>query len=154
MTNNAITVIHSGIEITYDENNNVWKFELRGRERKAESLVKAKEAIDKPEPISKKKFEPIAGFMLSGPYNKEFEDVSVTSIVERGFGLGTYVWVSKNGSRSKERLRNVYQDSPENRQTLSELLDIINQMTKLEEIKDKKIQSLKPVDISAWEASK
>ena len=60
---NDMKVFHDGVEIEYRESDNQWFFELRGRERKADSLKAAKEAIDKPEPKPKKKFEPIAGWM-------------------------------------------------------------------------------------------
>ena len=55
----ALTVEYSGITIEYIEDDNKFRFELRGRERKAESLKQAKEWIDKPEPVKKpsKKFE-------------------------------------------------------------------------------------------------
>jgi hypothetical protein len=43
-----MTITHDDITITYDEKDNRWHFELRGRQRSAESLAKAKEFIDKP----------------------------------------------------------------------------------------------------------
>lgn len=45
-TSNHIKVIHSGIEILYVEGENKWTFTLRGRDRSADSLAKAKEYID------------------------------------------------------------------------------------------------------------
>lgn len=50
--NTEIKVTHNGTEVTYDENSNVWRFTLRGINRHAETLAKAREAIDK---IPKKK---------------------------------------------------------------------------------------------------
>ena len=46
--------VYQDIAIEYDEQSNAWKFELRGRSRGADSLAKAKEAIDK-EPVEKRK---------------------------------------------------------------------------------------------------
>jgi hypothetical protein len=45
-----VKVVCKGIEIKYDENSNCWNFELRNLERSAETLLKAKQAIDKPTP--------------------------------------------------------------------------------------------------------
>ena len=52
-----LVVTYEGIEIAYIEGSNDWRFELRGRSRRAESLSKAKEFIDK-EPSKKKPVEP------------------------------------------------------------------------------------------------
>lgn len=54
-----ITHTHEGILITYDENANLWRFTLRGRDRSTDSLSKAKEAIDKPVATKAKPFEKI-----------------------------------------------------------------------------------------------
>lgn len=54
---NAIKETYKEVEITYNERNNTWEFILRGRERTAESLAKAKEIIDKPPAPKEKPFE-------------------------------------------------------------------------------------------------
>lgn len=83
----AITVEHSGIVITYDEAANLFRFTLRGRERSAESLAKAREAIDKPVKVKGKPFERFqAWFTQYGSVQK----VEVTSIAEGG----SHVWIS------------------------------------------------------------
>lgn len=51
-----MTTTHNGIEIEYLEREDLWQFELYGRERKVESLAAAKEAIDKPRPSRKAAF--------------------------------------------------------------------------------------------------
>lgn len=46
--NEIMKTNYNGTDIAYQERENNWIFELRGRERVAESLAAAKEAIDKP----------------------------------------------------------------------------------------------------------
>lgn len=62
-TQPAITITHNGVTITYSEVENKFVFELRGRERKVDSLREAREAIDKPAPKVKKPFEQTIGKM-------------------------------------------------------------------------------------------
>lgn len=99
---NPITVTHSDTEITYNESENKWTFTLRGRDRSAESLVKAKELIDKPVPAEKAKpFEkiPVWFFKYNGPPVK----AEVIGIAEgRGYGRSEYVWINCEGTRKKE----------------------------------------------------
>src|SRR5512135_829560 len=98
-----ITTTYGGVDITYHERENIWKFELRGRERKAESLAKAKEAIDRPDPRPKSKVEPIAGWMAERWGDSKWKAVTVTSIAaSERWDSSTKVWVTSSGSRKKE----------------------------------------------------
>lgn len=103
----TIGTLHQGIEINYVEADNQWLFTLRGRERKVESLAKAKEIIDKPEPIAKKPFARVKGFTTkgyAGYAGSEYTDAEVTSIAAPGrfyFGGCGEVWVSVGKNREK-----------------------------------------------------
>lgn len=104
-TSKPIQVVHSDITITYNEGEDKWQFTLRGRDRSAESLAKAKEYIDKPLPPEKAKpFEKIPAWFI--PYSDEPQKVVVTGIAERErFSSDVAVWITNNGKRSKESVR-------------------------------------------------
>src|SRR6476646_9588862 len=115
----TITVKYRDItEIVYDEEKDKWVFTLRGRERSAESLGKAKEIIDKPEPKNKKPFERVKCIGLSRHSwvrDKPFEEFEVTSIAE-GPGYGRVeVWTSsKANGREKRNADGCYPATPAN----------------------------------------
>lgn len=92
---------HSGIEITYNEVKDRWEFELRGRSRSADSLAKAKEAINK-EPVEKRK----QAFPRFDAYLNRYQNgwgvVSVTSVADAGYRSGEYFWIS-NAQRGREK---------------------------------------------------
>ncbi len=93
---------YNEIEISYDEGRDRWLFELRGRSRSADSLAKAKEAIDK-EPAEKRQ----QTFPRFQAYFWRYDDlkvVTVTSIAEEAsYGKSKVFWVmDKDNRRSKE----------------------------------------------------
>jgi hypothetical protein len=91
----AVSVKYDDIEIRYDENDNVWRFTLRGRERSTESLAKAKVAIDKLVPIEKMKgFTPVQAWFKES-YEGNWGEVTVTSIVDIGCGRQE-LWIKKS----------------------------------------------------------
>ena len=105
-TETKIKSVYSDIVIEYDEERNVWLFELRGRDRSAESLVKAKEAIDKAPAPNKKAFARTPAFRFT--YN-DVTKGAVTSIAGDSTYGGVSVWfVSNKGERSKESASKVY----------------------------------------------
>lgn len=115
---------YNGIEITYDEDKNIWLFELRGRSRNAGSLAAAKEAIDKV-PAEKR-----AAFPRFDAYLHRYDgwkNVTVTSVAEeRGYGGNPVFWVSCGNRRSKEQSTSLY---PVNEHNMA-LLDKINAIDK------------------------
>jgi len=92
---------YNDIVISYQEANNRWHFELRGRKRSAESLAAAKNAIDK-EPAAKRKQEFPRFHCYQFKYNDEVEIVTVTSVAEDGY-RGLEFWVSSKEGRAKVR---------------------------------------------------
>lgn len=124
-------VVYGGIEITYDERENVWRFELRGRERSAESLAKAKETIDKPEPNKKANT-----FERRKAYFREygsFKVVEVTSVAEPGYRSGDVFWILNGKNRSKEAGYKLWEYSAENTATVEQIKSLENQVKNLNE---------------------
>jgi hypothetical protein len=111
--------IYEGIEIAYDEDGNTWKFELRGRARSAESLTKAKEAIDK-EPAEKRKqtFHKFDAYVFS--YHGGYKIATVTSVAEGGWRGDLSFWISQDGKRSKERAANIFPVNAHNTKLIEE----------------------------------
>lgn len=108
-----IQVVHSDVSISYDERENKWLFTLRGRDRSAESLAKAKEIIDKPVPKEKAKpFEKIPAWHFD--YGNDPEKVLVTGIAEVDYARRQCVWINRNGSRSKEPVTEVFPQNEKN----------------------------------------
>lgn len=119
----ALTVAYCDITIEYLEDENKFRFELRGRERKAESLKQAKEWIDKPEPAKKssKKFERFnvtySGGYSGGAHKKSRCVVTVTSASEDRYREDksdpSAAWVLRqNGSREKLGVHWLYPINP------------------------------------------
>lgn len=112
----VVKFVHAGVEVVYWERENVWKFTLRGRERRADNPLKAKEAIDKPVPSDKAKaFQRVKAIHLN--YSDAVTYGEVTSLADTEDYKGNpEVWfVSSTGNRSKESVNRIYADTVENR---------------------------------------
>ncbi len=107
-------VEYSGIQILYLEDTNKWRFELRGRERKADSLKQAKEWIDKPEPVKKasKSFERFECYRVIvqwgyGDLEHKVVIVTVTSVgldMYRGTNLPCTAWILEGASKERSKV--------------------------------------------------
>ena len=130
---------HNGIEITYDENRNVWTFELRGRERSAVSLVAAKAAIDAPPPKEKKPFQRIEAWVLYQYGSAEPQRVTITSIAEGpSWRTGHEVWITDNKkARQKVSASSVYPVGEHNDARVSEYIDLGLRIEQLQEEREK-----------------
>lgn len=145
MANKNIVVEHDGVEIEYLEGENRWRFELRGRERKVESLANARAAIDKPEPKERAKFEKI-GCIGRGQYGGDLWRGVVTSVAESDrYTRRPQVWVLRDGQSRKESAGNVYADSPENWKILEECKSIDGQRETLRKMHESLVAKLVPV---------
>lgn len=113
-----VKVTYGGIDIAYNEEQDRWEFELRGRERFADSLAKAKEAIDKPEPKTAKKFVPVRAIMNT--YSSVYVG-TITSIADSGYGP-QQVWFTRDSDkrRSKEPLSAMKEFNEANRKLVAE----------------------------------
>lgn len=134
-TTAALVIHHEGIAITYDEGRDLFTFELRGRQRTATSIRKAKEAIDAPPPKDKKPFTRFQAWVNS--HWDGWQRVDVTSIGEPTcFGEARDVWVvDKNKRRTRERQDKIYPCSPHNDALAAQWMDLDAQVKKLEDQK-------------------
>ena len=138
MSDQPITTTYRDIVITYWEGDNKWRFTANGRERSSESLVKAKESIDRAlDEVKAEKVKPWQPFeaYLGDRYSTsgKYQKVKVTSVAEdRGYGEGK-MWVSNNGNRSKESISSLYAVTPENDALISEIQRLTKEREALEE---------------------
>lgn len=152
-----IKVTHNGIEIVYDPASNLWEFELRGRQRSAESLKKAQEFIDKPVKDPKK-----STFQRVNCYFKERdwglgEDtwaVLVATSISRDRWSNPVVWTTDEKGKERRKIdsRGLFPVTPDNTaiiEKLSKLTDDIKALRVQAEALEKK---LKPITIPKDEA--
>lgn len=141
----TIITTHSDTTITYDERENKWCFTLRGRDRSAESLAKAKEIIDKPVPKEKAKpFEKISAWFFK--YSNSPKKVEVTSIAEPHYSLGDMVWISEKGKRSKEYARHqLFPTTSDNDKLVQTILANERERERLREENDSLKSKLSPL---------
>ena len=102
---------YKGITIAYEEYENKWVFELRGKERSVDSLKTAKEEIDKPPPKEKKPFMKVEVWRDGFGYSRGdgFVKVVVSSIADAEARHG-YVaaWLTYNKERRKEDISGLF----------------------------------------------
>lgn len=130
------------IEIAYDESDDRWHFDLRGRKRSAETLSKAKEAIDK-EPAEKRKqvFPRFEAYKLSTWDNSEI--VTVTGLGDEAWRGQPQFWiVDKSGKRSKEHASSLFPVNEKNTAIVACIIDLKKQIVALEESKSKQRERL------------
>lgn len=134
-----------GIEITYDEKRNLWCFELRGRARTAESLEKAKTAIEAP--IKEKKtFERIKAWRKKSW--EGYKEIEITSIGEPArYGGGAQVWTTDGKNRSLESVTSVFPRNAKNDKIVEEFRVLDKQAEELRDRIDKLQQKLEPYEV-------
>lgn len=136
-TEQVPSTVYQGIAIKYNEKADRWEYEREGVERYAQSLKAAKEAIDKPLPEKRGKFERFTAFM-NRYSSSEFKEVTVTSFIEDDYGRIRDAWISYPGSyRGKERekvgLHSLIANTPENVARIAEHKALTEQIRALEE---------------------
>ena len=123
---------HNGIAIEYNEKRNVWVFELRGREREADTLLKAKEVIDKPEPKDKPPFTRVKAYTERSYDGSGFQTVDVTSVAFTHSWQETEYWIStKNKQRQKVTAHSLYPVTPKNDELIAQIKSIDEQSAAL-----------------------
>jgi len=132
--NTQIVVRHEDIDITYDQEKNVWRLPLRGRERSFESLAKAKEAINRPAPEGKKSgFAPTQAWLQQGAYDgSSWCPTTITAIAEISCGTQR-VWATFPGGRRKMRLSDLYLTSTANNALIEKMSELTKQIEALED---------------------
>lgn len=138
---------YNGIEIEYIEGTNDWHFELRGRRRKAESLVQAKAAIDK-EPVEKRKqtFPVFDAYMLTF-YGAE--TVTVTSLAENRYSSEPEFWIKKRGDRRKERASHLYPVNAHNTALVEQIKAKDEEKSRIENERGELVRQLQEATVPA-----
>jgi len=156
----AVTIQYSGVAVEYLEDLNKWRFELRGRERNAESLTQAKEWIDKPEPEKKasknfKRFDVVHAGRYSGPHKRNRSVVTVTSIASDRYrneaNNPSTAWVLKaNGERAKEGVYTLYPIHETNTKKWEEYDRLTVEGERIEAEKQKVLNSIETLDLKPY----
>lgn len=156
----ALIYVYSGVSIEYVEETNKWRFELRGRERNAESIKQAKEWIDKPEPVKKssKSFATFKAHMVSrysfGSLRKERSVVTVTSAAQdfyRGTNTPSAAWIkNEKGERSKESVENIFEISEENAVRWRVYDSLVQEIEKLSKQAANLYTTIKRIDLTPY----
>ena len=136
-TNNPFQLTHRGVLVTYDFASNTWKFTLRGRDRSAESALKAIEFIDKPVKQAKP-FQKQNAFYSPWSNGENMEAVQVTSVAEAPrWPARQQVWIlkpSQKGTkpeRVKVSVHQLFAGTENNRITIVELQRLENEKNAL-----------------------
>lgn len=138
---------YDDVKIEYDEKANKWRFELRGRERSADSLAKAKEFIDK-EPKEKKAFTRTPAYLTDWSFSR-FSEVDVTSIAEApAYSNSKMFWISNSERREKVEARNLFANCDSNEVLIAAIKRIDDEAGKLDKQRTGIIGKLKPFTVS------
>lgn len=156
----AVTVQHSGIAVEYLEESNKWRFELRGRERNADSLTQAKEWIDKPEPEKKpsknfKRFEVVCCNGYSGPLKRNRIVVTVTSIASDRYrddkSNPSAAWVLKSdGERAKQGVHSLYPIHETNAKKWEEYDKLTEESERIEKEMKRVLNSIETLNLKPY----
>lgn len=156
----AFTLEYQGTTIEYIEADNKFRFELRGRERKAESLKQAKEWIDKPEPAKKsskpfKRFEALFSGAWSGHDKINRKVVTVTSAAQdthRGTNTPSAAWILRDGgdNRSKEPVEKLFEINDANTKKWEEYDTLVGEAARLTKKAEALVKTMKRIDLTAY----
>lgn len=143
------TVTYEGISIAYIERSDEWEFELRGRTRRAPSLSKAKELINK-EPAEKrvKPWEPFQCYQWERYGSEGVTKSTVTSCAGRArYSNGIEWWVkTSKGKREKVSTDQLFAITPDNDKRIAEWKELDAQIDELQAKQAKLRASLKQIE--------
>ena len=127
-----IQIVYKGIEISYDENNEVYSCDIADYVSKRQSLKVLKSIIDK-HIKAEDSFEPVKAYMF------KYDTPQVITIVSRidDTGYGKVVWIKdEKGKRTKERIDEIYLWCAENEKIFKAIDTIEKQITELSKQKN------------------
>jgi hypothetical protein len=136
---------YKGVIITYDEPENIWRFELRGRQRRADSLASVKKSIDAPVKEKGPPFTRFQAYYDAGWRN--FQMCEVTSIADETRYGEAEVWCynsrSSYGNRFKTQASRIYPTDENNAKVICEIMAIMDTIKKLQDKADNLKKKLK-----------
>ena len=142
--------VYCGIEITYDEEANCWRFTKNGRDRSADTLQNAKKAILYKDPADKPAFTAVNAY-CKPEYRNEYRLVKVTSVAERSYGEPEY-WISYGNGVRNERQKieghKLFEASKANEATIAKMKAIEEQIEGLHKLSDRVERSMKRLVIA------
>jgi len=122
-----IQIVYKGIEIFYNENDEIYTCEIADYVNKRQSLKVLKGIIDK-QIKTEESFIPIKAYMFQYDTPKV---ITIVSPVERT-GYGEIVWIKdENGKRTKERIDSIYLWCVENEKIFKAVDTLEKQITEL-----------------------
>lgn len=144
-----VTTTYKDVEITYDEDTNVWSFELRGKMRDAGSLQAAKKFIDAPVPAGEKPaFERFEAFYVREYGYNGAQRVTVTSIAQPGYKKTPRFWVkTADGKREAVEQAEICPITPENEKLVEEYEMLRKQSNHLSKEAEKRLKAMKRVKV-------
>lgn len=138
---------YKGVAISYNEHNDKWEFTLRGQERSASTLSKAKAVIDKPAPKNKKPFQRFKAWTKRGWGEGGFIECEVTSIADAPSWSTPEVWVQKGSERRKVYARDVYLKNARNDSLIAEIGKLEKQFNEVRTLIDERQSKLESIQI-------
>lgn len=129
---------YNGIEITYEESSNRWLFTIRGRDKSAESLAKAKEMINSQPKEKKEPFKKISAWYFH--WDCAPVKVEVTGIAEPDWNKKPCIWMKNDGKRSKQSVE--YYIFPQNEVNDAKAQQCIEKEDQIKQLK-KEISDIK-----------
>ena len=125
-----VVVQYRGVAIHYDESDNRWRLDLRGREKSAESLVEAKKIVDTPVKEKVPPFERVKVYSGSRWGSEPFEIVEVTSVAERTrYSTSMEVWLSVGDKRRKQSTNDLFLINERNTTLIAEHVKLEEEIT-------------------------
>ena len=131
--NMTVTYGHPPVEISYNERDNVWEFELRNRNRQATSLALAKQAIDTPPKPDKKTFKRIPVYVAYGQNYEKAEITSLTTTRYSGYEAWvTYAEGNMKGKRERKSMYYLFLDNDHNKALIEQGLAVWKEINALQ----------------------
>lgn len=145
-----ITETYHDVEIRYRENDNLWAFELGGREKTADSLRGAKQAIDTA-PKEKKKVVRFEAYLV-GLGRTTLEKVTVGACTKDYKGRPQFWITDAKGSRSKVEAGALLKISAANDVIAQEVRALTVRVIELQKQREQKVEAMEHVDIPTEDA--
>ena len=144
---NELKQTYRDVEIVYVERDDRWNFTVNGKERNRESLVKAKESIDRALDHERveKPWEPFAAYLFRGG---ELREVKVTSQADTSrYSNSRQYWIAQGGKRSKEPECYLYAVTPENEKAIARWRELEAEIDRLSQEQRMLIDGMTKVQI-------